>query len=110
MLDFQHKKLSQVLVAMRLMTSSHLYAVASFGFLSYNIHNGVNQLGPFSVVSLGPVVARSALAEDEVVRSEDLTEGSWSHRVHGSGLEVDEHGSGDVLPAGGLIEVDVDSL
>ena len=31
-------------------------------------------------------------------------------RVHGTGLEVDEDGAGDVLAAGGLVVVDVDAL
>ena len=59
---------------------------------------------------LGPVVPCSALAEDEVVRSENLTEGTSTDRIHRSWFEIDEHGSGDVLAAGSLIEVDVDSL
>ena len=36
------------------------------------------------------------LAEDEVVGAEDLAVGPRAHRVHGAGLEVEEHGARDV--------------
>ena len=61
-------------------------------------------------MTLGPVVSGSGLAEDEVVRSEELTEGSGSDGVHGSRLKIHEDSSGDVSSTGGLIVVDVDSL
>ena len=41
------------------------------------------------------------LAEDEVVGAEDLPVGPRAHRVHGSGLEVEEHGARDVATWGG---------
>ena len=61
-------------------------------------------------MSLGPVVTSSRLAKHEVVRSEDLPEGSGSDGVHGAGLQVHEDSPGDVLATGGLIVVDVDPL
>ena len=61
-------------------------------------------------MSLGPVVSGSRLSEDEVVGSEDLSEGSRSDRVHGSGLQVDEDGAGNVLPASRLVVIHVDAL
>ena len=87
-----------------------LEAVATFSFLSGNIEDGVDELSTFSVVALGPVVSGTGLAEDEVVGSEELTEGSSSDGVHGSGFEIHEDSSGDVSSSGGLIVVDVDSL
>ena len=51
-----------------------LKAVAGFGFFSDNVENGVDELGSFCVVTLGPVVSGARLAEDEVVWSEDLAE------------------------------------
>jgi hypothetical protein len=50
------------------------------------------------------------LSEDEVVRSEKLTEGSSSDGVHGSGLEIHKDGSGDVSSSSGFVVVDIDSL
>jgi len=44
------------------------------------------------------------LAEDEVVGAEDLPVGLRAHRVHGSGLEVEEHGARDVATWGGKNE------
>jgi hypothetical protein len=61
-------------------------------------------------VALGPVVAGARLAEDEVVRTEDLAVGPGANRVHGAGLQVDEDGPGDVLSSGGFVVVDVDTL
>ena len=48
-------------------------------------------------MALGPVVAGAALTENEVVGSEDLTEGTRPDRVHRAGLEVNEDSSGDIL-------------
>ena len=61
-------------------------------------------------MSLGPIVSGSGLAEDEVVGSEELTERSRSHGVHGSGFQVHQDGSGNVSSSGSFVEVHVDSL
>jgi hypothetical protein len=61
-------------------------------------------------VPLGPVISRSGLTKNEVVRSEDAAEWTGPNSVHGPRLEVSEDGAGDV-PAGlALSEVDVDAL
>mmetsp|Transcript_16805 Transcript_16805/g.48628 ORF Transcript_16805/g.48628 Transcript_16805/m.48628 type:complete len:267 (-) Transcript_16805:32-832(-) len=87
-----------------------LQAVAALGLLADDVEHGVNQLGALGVVTLGPVVAGARLAEDEVVRPEDLPEGARPHRVHGARLEVHEHGARDVPAARRLVVVDVDAL
>jgi hypothetical protein len=87
-----------------------LEAVAALSFLSDDIEDGVDELGTLGVVSLGPVVTGTGLSENEVVGSEELTEGSGSDGVHGSGLEIHKDGTGNVTASGGLVEVDVDSL
>ena len=87
-----------------------LEAVATFGFLSDDIEDGVDELGSLGVVTLGPVVTGTGLSEDEVVWSEELTEWSSSDGVHGSWLKIHEDGSWDVSSTGGLVVVDVDSL
>jgi hypothetical protein len=56
-----------------------LEAVTSFGFFANNIQYGVNELGTFCVVSLGPVISSTRLSEDKVVRSENLSEWSRSN-------------------------------
>ena len=67
-----------------------------------DIQNLVDQLGTLSVVTLGPVVASTGLTEDEVVGTEELTEGTSTDGVHGTGLQVDEDGTGDILVTRGL--------
>ena len=61
-------------------------------------------------MTLGPVVSSSRLSKHEVVRSEDGSVGSRSHRVHGARLQVHQHSSGHVLATAGLVVVDVDPL
>ncbi len=87
-----------------------LKAVATFGFLSDDVEDAVDQFGSFSVVTFSPVVSSSSLTEDEVVGSEELTVGTSSDGVHSSGLQVHKDGSGDVSASSGFVEVDVDSL
>ena len=62
------------------------------------------------LTSFRPVVTRTTLAEDEVVRTEEVAERARPDRVHGSGLEVDEDGAGNVLVRANLVVVDVDAL
>ena len=87
-----------------------LKTVTTFSFFSSNIENGVNEFSTFGVVTLGPVVSGSGLTEDEVVRSEELTERSCSNGVHGAGFQIHKDGSGDVSSSGGFVVVDVDSF
>ena len=58
----------------------------------------------------GPVVPRPGLAEHEVVRPEDLAEGTGPDAVHGARLQVHQHGPGHVLAPAGLVVVDIDPL
>ncbi len=46
----------------------------------------------------------TGLAEDEVVRTEELTEGARANGVHGTRLQVPQDGAGDVAPAGGRLD------
>ena len=87
-----------------------LHAVAGLGLLANDVEDGIDELGTFGVVALGPVVAGTGLAKDKVVGTEELAERSGTDAVHGTGLEVHEDGAGDVPSAGGLVEVDVDPL
>ena len=87
-----------------------LEAVAALSFLSSDIEDGVNELSTLGVVTLGPVVAGTGLAEHEVVGPEELTKRSGSHGVHGSGLKIHKDSSGDVAATSGFVVVDVDPL
>jgi len=79
-----------------------LEAVTALGLTTDDIQDLVNQLGTLSVMTLGPVVASTGLTEDEVVGTEELTEGTGTDGVHGTGLQVDENGTGDILVTRGL--------
>ena len=61
-------------------------------------------------MTLRPVVASPRLAEDEVVRTEELTERACAHRVHGARLQIHEDRTRHVAAAGGLVVVHVDAL
>ena len=87
-----------------------LEAVAAFGFFSHDIKDGVDEFGTFGVMTFGPVVSGSGLAEDEVVGSEELTEGASSDGVHGSGFKIHKDGSGNVSTTSGFVIVDIDSF
>ncbi len=87
-----------------------LQTVAGFRFLPHDVKDGIDELSTLRVVPLGPVVAGPTLPEDEVVGSEDLSEGAGADRVHGPGLQVEKDGAGHVLAARRLIVVDVDAL
>merc|ERR1712195_203089 len=71
-----------------------LEAIATLSFLTDDIEDGVDEFGTFGVMSLGPVVTGTGLSENEVIGSEELSEGTGSDGVHGSGLEIHEDGSG----------------
>jgi hypothetical protein len=79
-----------------------LEAVATFSLAADNIENLVNKLRALSVVALGPVVTSAGLTKDEVVRTEELAEGTSTDGVHGARLEVDEDRTRDELVARGL--------
>jgi len=87
-----------------------LEAVTGLSLLADNIEDGVDQLSTLGVVTLSPVVTSTGLAEDEVVRAEDLTEGASTDRVHGTRLEVHEDSTRNIAATSCLVEVDVDTL
>jgi len=87
-----------------------LKAITTFGFLSDDIQNGIDQFGTFGVMSLGPIVSGSGLSEDEVIGSEELAVRAGSNGVHGSWFKIHKDGSGDITSTGGFIVIDVDSF
>jgi hypothetical protein len=87
-----------------------LEAIATFGFFTDDIEDGVNELSTFGIVTLGPVVTGSGLTEDEVVWAEELTEWASADGVHGTWLKIHKDGSWYVTATGGFVEVNVDAL
>merc|ERR1711966_162294 len=87
-----------------------LEAIAGLGLLADDVKHGVDELGALGVVTLGPVVTGSGLAEDEVVGAEELTERSGADGVHGARLQIHKDSTGHVATAGGLVVVHVDAL
>ena len=87
-----------------------LKTIASFSFFSSNIEYGVNKFCTLGIVTLGPVVTSTGLTEDEVVRSEELTERTSSNRVHCSWFEIHKDSSGDITTTSCFIIVDIDSF
>jgi hypothetical protein len=79
-----------------------LKAVASLSLAADDIDDLVNELGTLSVVTLGPVVTSTGLTEDEVVGAEELAERTGADSVHGTGLQVNEDGTRNVLVTVGL--------
>lgn len=62
------------------------------------------------LTSFGPVVSSTALAENKVVGAEKATEGSRADRVHSTGLEIDEDGTGNVFVGTDLVIVHRNTL
>ena len=87
-----------------------LETVASLGLLAHNVQHGLDQLHALRVVTLGPVVARSSLSEEEVIGAEHRAIGTGTDGVHCAWLEVHEDGAGHVLARARLVEINVDPL
>jgi hypothetical protein len=87
-----------------------LEAIARLGLLADDVKNRVDQLGTLGVVTLGPVITSSGLTEDEVIRAEELTEGTSTDGIHGTGLKIHKDGTGHVTTTSGLVKVHIDAL
>ena len=85
-----------------------LEAVATFSLTANDVEHLVDQFGALSVVALCPVVASTGLAEDEVVRTEQIAERTGADGVHGAGLEIHQHSTRDILVVGRLYKVRAD--
>jgi len=87
-----------------------LKAIAALSFTADDIQNLVDKLSTFGIMTLGPVVASTRLAENQVIRAEELTKGARTDGIHGTGLQIDENGARDILITGSLVEVDLQAL
>jgi hypothetical protein len=80
-----------------------LQAVAALGLPTDNVKNLVDKFGTFGVMTLGPVVSGTRLAENEVVRTEELAERTGTNSVHGARFEIDEDSARNILVARSLV-------
>ena len=81
-----------------------LEAVTALSLATNNIDDLVDELGTLGVVTLSPVVTGTRLTEDEVVGTEKLAEGTGTDSVHGTGLQVDQDGTGNIAVTRGLLK------
>lgn len=79
-----------------------LEAVASLSLTADDVDNLVNQFGTLGIVTLGPVVTSTRLAENKVVGAEELAEWTGTDSIHGTGLKVDQNGTRNILVSAGL--------
>ena len=79
-----------------------LEAVTALSLSTNNVKNLVDKLSTLGIMTHGPVVTSARLAEDEVVGTEELAEGTGTDRVHGARLQINEDGTWNILVAGGL--------
>jgi len=87
-----------------------LKAVRTFSLLADNIEDSIANFGTLGVVALGPVVAGSRLAADEVIGTEHVTNGARADGIECTRLQINQDGARNVAAIGGLIEVDADML
>ena len=62
------------------------------------------------VVTTGKVVGSILLATDELLRVEELAICASPHLINHSGLKINEHSTGDMLPSASLTEEGVESI
>lgn len=79
-----------------------LEAVTGLSLATDDIDNLVNQLGTLGIVTLGPVVTGTRLAENKVVGTEELAEGTGTDSIHGTRLKIDQDGARNILVSAGL--------
>ena len=95
-----------------------LETITALSLTSNDIENLVNKFSTLGIVTFGPVVSyadlllcafcnasicvyltSTALAEDEVVGTEELTEGTSANCVHGTRLKIDKDCTRDIFVA-----------
>jgi len=87
-----------------------LEASALIGELSNAVQNQINDFFPNSVVTAGIVVGSVFLSGDQLLRVEQLAVSSSSDFIDHSGLQIDEHGSRNVLSSTGLRKERVEGI
>jgi hypothetical protein len=83
---------------------------AVIGEFSDAVEGEVDNFLTNGVVTTGVVIGGIFLTRDQLFRVEQLTVGTGTDFVHGSGLEVQKHGTRDVLASTSLREKGVESI
>ena len=81
-----------------------------FCFLSKNVKDGIYELRSFRVVAFRPVVASTALSENEVIRLEDLAKFTRSNRIHDARLKVKQDCTRYKTATARFVEIDIGSF
>jgi hypothetical protein len=84
--------------------------ITSFRLLTDDIHNLVDELSSFGVMSLGPVISCSTLSVYEVIGSEKLSEVTTADSIHGTGFEISKDRTWNVTSCLSLVEVYVNTF
>jgi hypothetical protein len=87
--------------------NSTLQAITVLSLFTNNIEDRIDELSAFSVMAFSPVVSSARLAENEVVRPEDLAVGTRSNTVHGTRLKIHENSARYIPPTACFIVVHV---
>lgn len=87
-----------------------LQAVTILNLLPYNIEDRVNKLSTLSVVALCEVVSGTRLAENKVVRPENLAINACAGSIHGTRLKVHKHCPWHVTTIAAFIVINVHSF
>lgn len=85
-----------------------MQAITAFCFFTNYVQNGVDEFCTLGVMSFRPVIPGACLSEHEIVRSEYLAIWARPNTVHGAGLQIHQHSSGDVTASTCFVEVNVD--
>ena len=62
------------------------------------------------LTSFCPVVSSATLTKHEVVRPEEVAEGTRTDGIHGAGFEIDKDRTGNVLVRADFVVVDINAL
>ena len=126
--DLESWKLDSVRFSSRSREIPTLEALSALSFLPHNIKHLIDELGTLGIVcetrvrssasyrglktrtSFGPVITSATLTKDKIVRSEERSKGSGAERVHGTRLEIDQDGAGDILIRPDFVIVDINSF
>uniref|UniRef100_A0A2P2J4Q6 Uncharacterized protein n=1 Tax=Rhizophora mucronata TaxID=61149 RepID=A0A2P2J4Q6_RHIMU len=87
-----------------------LQAITVLSFFANNIKHGINQLCALSVMPFSPVVSRTGLSENKIVRPKNLAIGACPDSIHSARLKVHEDSPWYIPATVCLIVINVDSL
>jgi len=87
-----------------------LKAFASLSLLADNVHHAVDESSTLGVMALGPAVGSTILTVDKVIRTINLAVGASAEGFKSARLKIKAHRTRDEPLAGGLVEVNIQTL